>query len=351
MERSDDQETNRTLFVEPTRWDILHGRSKVAIHHTGNVCFRALVCSSLEFYETLSSWTERNAFYHAIFCSIRTAKGRFLRRAGGGWDEMDMDQVRVKIRHAFRDMSTKTRKKQRALYAKGISRIIQPYFTSPFPLDWKGFVNDVRESTHTVRPQELILETTDLDILHGRDKSSIYHIGNLCFRTVIGYSLQYYELVSTRSEKNQCMSDVVHVIQNSGGRFLHKHRSGGGWEQDDIQKAKQTAGQAVRDALRKPELIGTTLRTFQADFLDLFKTPCDFDWRGMVERAQRLSSEMNKSTRVNTYVSGSWEEDFGDSSSDSSLCFHLSSDELSIADDLMTPPFNLETREAWKSTI
>jgi hypothetical protein len=148
------------------------------------------------------------------------------------------------------------------------------------------------------------------------------------------------------------MSDVVHVIQNSGGRFLHKHRSGGGWEQDDIQKAKQTVGQAVRDALRKPERIGTTLRTFQADFLDLFKTPCDFDWRGMVERAQRLCSEMKKSTRVNTYVSGScWEEDFGDSFSDSSLCFHLSNDELSIADDLMTPPFNLETREAWKSTI
>jgi hypothetical protein len=150
------------------------------------------------------------------------------------------------------------------------------------------------ESADRTSPHEVILEPTDLDILHGRDDFSIHHIGNKCFHTVINCSLKYYMILKTRSEKSKFLSAIVDTIHSSEGRFLHRLPSGG-WEQDDAQKARQMVGQALRDTIKKPEIFKGSPLINAPGLLCYYKTAYDFDWRGMVEEAQRLQLEMKNS--------------------------------------------------------
>ena len=151
------------------------------------------------------------------------------------------------------------------------------------------------ESADRTSPHEVILEPTDLDILHGRDDFSIHHIGNKCFHTVIGCSLKCYVDLKTRSEKSKFLSVIVDTIHSSEGRFLHRRVSGGGWEQDDAKKAKQKVGQALRDTIKKPGILKGSPLINAPELLCYYKTAYDFDWRGMVREAQRLKSEMKNS--------------------------------------------------------
>ena len=156
------------------------------------------------------------------------------------------------------------------------------------------------ESADTTSPNEVILEPTDLDILHGRDDFSIHHIGNKCFRTVINCSFRYYVNLKTRSEKIDFISAIVITIHSSEGRFLHRRPCGGGWEQDDFRKARQMVGQALRDVVKNPEMMlrkKITSLVNAPELLCYHKAAYDFDWKGMVKEAQRLQSEMNSANQ------------------------------------------------------
>jgi hypothetical protein len=167
----------------------------------------------------------------------------------------------------------------------------------------------------------------DLDILRGRDDYSIRHVGNICFHTMIGYSLEHYAILMNRSEKREFLSVIVDAIHNSGGRFLRRRLHGGGWEQDDIYKAKATVGQALRDVSKKHQKKDN--RSSLMDVFDLschYNTPYDFDWKGMVEKLQHLQSETkDSSARANVDVDC---KDDVSSTSDLSLDCLLSLDKV-----------------------
>jgi hypothetical protein len=276
--------------------------------------------------------TEKNMFLNAIVKSIRISGGRFLRRQTNDmeWEQVDLKGTNKKVRHAFRDVVMRRRKRPKRQKG-GLSPVIRRCYDTAGHFDWKSIVMNA-ESADRKSPHHIIWEPTDLDILHGRDDFSIHHVGNTCFRTVIGYSLEYYVILSSRSEKSEILSAIVDTIHNSGGRFLRRRLHGGGWEQDDVHKAEETVGQALRDVIKKPEkILNRSSLVDVSDLFDYYKTARNFDWKGMVEIAHRLQSETNNSS-ARAYVDVNWKDDMS-SISDSSRHCQLSIDEMSCAGD------------------
>jgi hypothetical protein len=284
-----------------------------------------LIGVSLEEYTTLSTAIEKDKFFNAIVRSIQMSGGRFLRRQPDdrGWEEINVKQAKEKVRHAFRDIMMK-RKKLPMIREDDSSPVIKRNYISAERFDWKGIVANA-ESADRTSPHEVILEPTDLDILHGRDDFSIHHIGNMCFHTVIGYSYKQYLILPTRSEKIIFLSAIVDTIHNSGGRFLHRGSRGEGWEQDDVQKAKQMVGHTLRNVIKKPGILNGLSLIHTPGLLRYFKTAYDFDWRGMVEEAQCLQSEMKNFARENVDVDCEDDISLG---SDSSLYWLVSSSDF-----------------------
>lgn len=106
-------------------------------------------------------------------------------------------------------------------HQEGSPPVIKPIFNGAGLFDWKGMVSKAQSDDRT-SSHEVILEATEFDILHGRDDFSIHHIGNVCFRSMIGCSLQGYASLTTRLEKSEYLSAVVDTIHKSGGRFLQR---------------------------------------------------------------------------------------------------------------------------------
>ena len=329
MKQSCGRETkmSQESIVEPSSLDILQGRERMSIHHTGNRCFRGLIECSVEEYKGLLTPTEKNKFLNAIVKSIQISGGRFLRRQSDAksWEEIDLKEAKEKVSHAYRDVMSMKRKRSK-IREEDLSPAIRPYYNAAEHFDWNGIVMNA-ESADRTSPHEVILEPTDLDILHGRDDFSIHHIGNKCFHTVIGCSLEYYVILKTRSEKSKFLSAIVDIINSSEGRFLHRLPSGG-WEEDDAQKARQMVGQALRDVIKKLEILNSSSLINVPDLLCYYKTAYDFDWRGMVEEAQRLQLGMNNSARENVDVN--WEEDISLGSNSSLNWLLLSSDIVNL---------------------
>ena len=309
MEQNCGQETRKSqdLIVEPTSLDILQGRDRTSIRHTGNRCFRPLIYCSVAEYEALMTPTEKNKFFNAIVKSIQMSGGRFLRRQPDTkrWEEIDLKEAKEKVSHAYRDVMKMIRKRSK-IREEDLSPAVRPYYISAEHFDWNGIVMNA-ESADKTSAHEVILEPTDLDILHGRDDFSIHHVGNKCFRTVIGCSLAYYVILKSRSDKSKFISAIVDIIHSSEGRFLHRRERGEGWEQDDIQTAKKMVGQALRDVFKKPEILNSSSLIHVPDLLYYYKTAYDFDWRGMIRRAQCLPSEMKNSSSEST--DDDWEDD------------------------------------------
>ena len=299
MEQDCERETKESqqAIVEPSSLDILHGRDRTSTQHTGNKCFRALIDFSLKDHMALSTESEKNKFVRVMVRCIQASGGRFLQRQSGDkrrWEEVDPKMAKEKVRHAFRDIEVKGKKLPKSR-EEGSSPVIRPYYISAALFDWKSIVANA-ESANRTSTHEVIREPTDLDILHGKDDFSIHHIGNLCFHTLIDYSFPQYFILSNRSAKGKFLSAIVNTINDSGGRFLHRREGGEGWEQDDVPKANETVGRALRNARKKPAVFyGPTLIN-GSDLLHRYNTEYDFDWRGMVEIAQRRQSEMNNSS-------------------------------------------------------
>lgn len=327
---------------EPTNLDILCGKDHISICHPGSRCFHALVGFSSDEFKVLSTLMEKNTFVNAIVKSILSSGGRFLRRQPNdrGWEQVDLKVMKEKVRHAFRDF-IKRRRKLPKRCKEGLLPASTPYYHSAGHFDWKGIVTHMMnaESSNRMNPHDILCEPTDLDVLHGRDNHSVRHVGNICFRTMIGYSLEHYVILTNRSEKREFLSAIVDAIHNSGGRFLRRRLHGGGWEQDDIHKAKATVGQALRDVIKKHQKKHNCSSLMDVSDLSChYKTAYDFDWRRMVRKMQLLQSETkNSSSRANVDVN--WEVDIS-STSDLPLTCLLSREKLSFLDYLSMDSFH-----------
>ena len=298
MEQDCERETKESqeAIVEPTSLDILHGRDRTSTRHTGNRCFRALINFILKDHMALSTPAEKNSFVSAMVKCIKTSGGRFLRRQsdGGRWEEVDLRTVKEKVWHAFRDNEVKGKNLPQTR-EEGLLPVIRTYYISAELFDWKSMVANA-ESAERMITHEVIREPTDLDFLHGKDDFSIHHIGNRCFHAVIDYSFPQYMVLSNRFEKGKFLRAIVNSIYNSGGRFLHRRAQGGGWEEDDVRRANETVGRALRNVRKKPVILNGSSFINGSDLLRCYNTAYDFDWKGMVEIAQQRQLEMNNSS-------------------------------------------------------
>jgi len=123
------------------------------------------------------------------------------------------------------------------------------------------------------------IEPSDWDVLYGRSDYSLYHIGNVSFRTLIGYCLNDYESIpnTKRSMKTQFFRDIVDMIKRSGGRFL-KRDNNGGWSEVTLESARKKVGQELRDESKKPRILEKYSLVKTACMEPYFKSASDFDW-------------------------------------------------------------------------
>jgi hypothetical protein len=93
-------------------YDVLCGRSSLALNSVGNRRFRVTVALALPRYLSAHTRAGRTAAIDAVVASVRASGGRFLRRHGSSsnsrWVELDAKQAREKVGHALRDMCSST---------------------------------------------------------------------------------------------------------------------------------------------------------------------------------------------------------------------------------------------------
>jgi hypothetical protein len=125
----------------PRPYDILCGRNRNAFNNIGNRRFRITVSMNVEKYGSLRSRYERSKFIASLAQTMKYEAGfRFLKRKGGQQIELSDEEIRAKIGHAIRDLSTALR--QNASTQDADSRV-------PRPLPYK--IQD-KEQIETFKP-------------------------------------------------------------------------------------------------------------------------------------------------------------------------------------------------------
>jgi hypothetical protein len=132
-----------------------------------------------------------------------------------------------------------------------------------------------------------IIEPTNRDVLFGKEDSILYHVGNLSFRTLIGYCLSDYERLPTnkRSRKSQFIKVIVDLIIESGGRFLRRQKNGK-WEVASIKASREKVGQELRDTMRRPHILQNFSLPYAECLGSHFNSAYDFDWKGIVQACE-----------------------------------------------------------------
>ncbi len=71
-------------------------------------------------------------------------------------------------------------------------------------------------------PQKLVdgYQPHKFDVLCGRDKESVYHIGNNRFRLFIDVRVDRYIAATSKSAKTLIVKEIIEVVRASGGRFI-----------------------------------------------------------------------------------------------------------------------------------
>ena len=97
-------------FENPRPYDILCGRNRNSFNNIGNRRFRITINMNVEKYNALRSRHERSKFIASLAHTMRYEVGfRFLKKKSGKTSEtidLSDDEVRAKIGHALRDLST-----------------------------------------------------------------------------------------------------------------------------------------------------------------------------------------------------------------------------------------------------
>lgn len=93
------------IIQEPAMVDVLLGRGSANSWRTGNAELHRIVDEYMEEYHHTNSRREKGEIIHRVYDRVRTAGGRFLRRAPGTshFYQVGEAQVKEKIGHTFRD--------------------------------------------------------------------------------------------------------------------------------------------------------------------------------------------------------------------------------------------------------
>lgn len=86
------------------------------------------------------------------------------------------------------------------------------------------------------------------DVLSGRGRTSLNHVGNRRFRATVRLYLDEYLAATSRLEKTEVVMKVVHAVHQTGGRFLKRDPATGKWVAIGEKRARERVGHALRDA-------------------------------------------------------------------------------------------------------
>ncbi|CAB9528681.1 expressed unknown protein [Seminavis robusta] len=105
-------------------------------------------------------------------------------------------------------------------------------------------------STTTQEQPAAVLQPRKFDILCGKGKKCVAHIGSRRFRAVIESYRQRYSLTKTKYEKMMITKEVVERLQKENCRFLKYDASTMVWEELPTMAARDKVGHALRFANR-----------------------------------------------------------------------------------------------------
>jgi hypothetical protein len=112
MNKMDSSSSNiaSNSFDNPRPYDILCGRNRNSFNNIGNRRFRITISMNVEKYNSMRSRHQRSKFIASLAQTMRYEVGfRFLKRKGGKnaqTVELSDDEIRAKIGHALRDLSS-----------------------------------------------------------------------------------------------------------------------------------------------------------------------------------------------------------------------------------------------------
>ncbi|KAL3927900.1 MAG: hypothetical protein SGBAC_012886 [Bacillariaceae sp.] len=105
-----DDSSSNNPFDNPRPYDILCGRKRSSYNNIGNRRFRITISMNVEKYNSMRSRHERSKFIANLAQTMRYEVGfRFLKKKTQGKvgvGELSDDEIRAKIGHALRDLST-----------------------------------------------------------------------------------------------------------------------------------------------------------------------------------------------------------------------------------------------------
>lgn len=92
--------------IQLNEFDVLGGREKAAVHHTGNKKLRfAVSLQHQRYHDKFTSRKEKIRIIDQIVSTVYRKGGRFLRRKQGQLQELSLKESHAKVGHAFRDMA------------------------------------------------------------------------------------------------------------------------------------------------------------------------------------------------------------------------------------------------------
>lgn len=109
---------------------------------------------------------------------------------------------------------------------------------SPLPTDTADNVSRESPNENDQDDEDFILVPRRFDVLFGRGKNEREHTGNLRAMHICDMHWEAYEKCQ-KFVKTEMAEKIVHIIQESGGRFLKPNKDGVGWVEADDAAARE----------------------------------------------------------------------------------------------------------------
>lgn len=109
---SKDERGTKNFIAEPLQWDILCGKTKECIVHTGSKRFRSVIEAYKHLYIQALTKFDKMKVTKGIYELLTRANSRFLRynEAQSSWEELSVLAARDKVGHALRFANRETNK-------------------------------------------------------------------------------------------------------------------------------------------------------------------------------------------------------------------------------------------------
>lgn len=209
-----------------------------------------------------------------------------------------------------------TRRSRRPPRARGPESERVPSAIVDPPEDWPNerlvqHVGERQEGAESTEPSVIAtVQPWDTDVLMGRGRGNMDHIGNQHFYSLIDMYMTPYHTSSSRYEKTKMIYDIVVEVRRMHGRFLTYDKDLHGWIEIDENKARAKVGQALRYRKSKGASLEPSFHEEHAhiahtmavsalahqhvDYVEVsFGHPSDFG--GGVSRRRRVSSSTDSS--------------------------------------------------------